>query len=108
MSNIAARVGFLRIVMALTSLACALAALIDPAVGAGSWRFLATYVAPTVAVLIMWVLPWDILMARLSLLGKDPPDPQRYQTIRTLDLSLLVLLVLAWGPFFLLLIRGGL
>ena len=105
--SLAAQIGVLRLLVAAASLLCAMAAWASPEQATG-WHFLAIYVAPSIALLIAWVLPWDILMAKLLLLGTDPPDHHRYRTIRALDLGLLALLLLSWGPFFIRLVRGTL
>jgi hypothetical protein len=108
MRNFVAQVGALRVAMAALTVLCALAVMVDPGEQIGGWRFLPGYVAPTLALLIAWVLPWDILMAKIALCGKQPPEHRRYRLIRALNIALLVLLVVSWGPFFVRLVNGSL
>jgi hypothetical protein len=58
-------------------------------------------VLPGVALIVIWVLPFDIIMSRVFLLGTDKPDHARYRSIVWLNVILLVAMLVFWGPFFL-------
>lgn len=58
-------------------------------------------VLPGVALIIIWVLPFDIVMSRVFVLGTDQPDHARYRCIVWLNVILLAAMLLFWGPFFL-------
>lgn len=108
LSHWAAQVGPLRLTVAFLCLLLAMAAALPAGHEHGSWRYIVAYTAPGLAVILIWALPWDILMARVTLLGAATPDTGRYRVIRNFDLGLLVLLLASWGPFFLGLISDAL
>ncbi|MGF1528059.1 MAG: hypothetical protein ACFCBW_14880 [Candidatus Competibacterales bacterium] len=58
-------------------------------------------IAPGLVVLFIWVLPFDMLLAKIFM--GDQPEAERWRgrTIIRLDQLLLVALLLCWGPFFL-------
>ncbi len=107
MRRLGVRVGPLRLATAILCLMLALAATVGSGEH-GDWRYILAYSAPGLAVILIWALPWDILMARVTLLDATPPERDRYRTIRAFDLVLLLLLLASWGPFFVLQVRDAL
>jgi hypothetical protein len=61
---------------------------------------IATQVVPGLALFMIWALPFDMLMARVFMVDKHGPERDRYKTVITLDIVLLVALLVFWGPFF--------
>lgn len=65
---------------------------------------IATQVVPGLALFMIWALPFYMLMARVFMVDKHGPERDRYKTVITLDIVLLVALLVFWGPFFFLLL----
>lgn len=92
-------VGVLRLLFAGLVLACVALA---PFAGgeAHGWRTVAVYVAPVLAVLIFWLLLFDLLMARVLMSDHRGPAREGFRRVLRFDGVLLALLTLAWTPFF--------
>ncbi len=98
------RVGMLRLgLAALVAILLAMAFLDAP--HHDGWWVIPTQVAPGLAFLVIWILPFDMIMSRVFLLGSDKPDRARYRAIISLDSILLLALLISWGPFFYSLLR---
>lgn len=65
------------------------------------WRIVFTHVIPVLVLLIMWALPFDMLMARVFMSERQGKARDRYKAVLVFDSILLVGLGLFWGPFFL-------
>jgi hypothetical protein len=93
------RVGALRVALAVLVLIMLPMAVIQGPSSEGLW-VIPNQVLPGVVLIVIWVLPFDMVMSRVFLLGSDRPDHARYRSIVRLDLALLAALVAFWGPFF--------
>ncbi len=102
---LAKRVGFLRVALALIVLLC-LPMAFFPTPDPVGWQTIPSYVVPGIVVCIIWVLPFDILISRIFLVGSGALDYRaRHRSIVILDLGMLIALVVFWGPFFVSLVR---
>ncbi len=93
------RVGALRVALTVIVLLLLPMALIEGPSDEGLW-VIPSQVLPSVALIVIWILPFDMIMSRVFLLGSDRPDHARYRSIVWLDLALLAALLAFWGPFF--------
>ena len=101
MSRWFAELGPLRLMLALLVL---LVVLLAPA-SFGEMRLdwpmvMPTVVAPAVAPILFFVLMLDMLMTRVLMSSADAPGRARLRRAFWFDLGVTVLLVAAWGPFF--------
>jgi len=65
------------------------------------WRVIPVYVIPVMALMLIWVLPFDMLMSRVFMGDKEGDERDRYKIVIKFDAFLLVMLFLFWAPFFL-------
>jgi hypothetical protein len=72
-----------------------------PGDDASGWRVIPVYVIPVMALMLIWVLPFDMLMSRVFMGDKEGEERDRYKTVIKFDVFLLVMLFLFWAPFFL-------
>ena len=102
MRRLAAEFGPLRLMLALLVLAtCAAAPFSDgPAVYSG-WRLATTVIAPTIFVMLAFLLPLDMLMSAVFMSGRGEAARARFRRIILAELLLLALLGVAWLPFVL-------
>lgn len=70
-----------------------------------SWRIIPSQVVPGLVVLLVWALPFDILMIKVFMSDQDEVGKARYRRMIHVDLLLILALVLFWVPFFLRLLR---
>jgi hypothetical protein len=69
------------------------------------WGVMSAYIAPAVAVLLVFVLLLDALMSRVFAIDKSEEElPLARLHIRA-DLLGVLAILLAWGPFYLSLLR---
>lgn len=93
------RIGWLRAFMLLLgvlSLPCAFITEVDTA----PWDTLILHVSPGFALLMIWSIPFDILMARVFMSDKPETERAAYRTVIKVDLALWLALLLVWGVFF--------
>jgi hypothetical protein len=64
------------------------------------WHALPDYVAPVLVALLVWGLLFDLLMARVLMREGVDPGRSHYRSVLALDIGLILLLLLFWGPFF--------
>ena len=64
------------------------------------WLMLPTLIAPTIVPMLVFVIPLDMTMCAIQMTSKGPADRKRYIRIIWYDVASLVLLLLAWFPFF--------
>lgn len=97
--GLAGRLGALRVFIATLVLACL--PMVFFATGeTHGWAALPSYVVPVLVILLVWILLFDMLMARV-LMGEQQGQPrERYKTILLVDAILLGALLLFWGPFY--------
>lgn len=91
-------IGFLRHALGLLGLATLVCRFIEPE--RTPWTVIVGDVVPALVVMIAWVLPFDALMARVFMDQKGPTLRDRYVGIIKFDITLLLLLVAFWGPYF--------
>lgn len=65
------------------------------------WKITIGQVTPALVLMVFWAIPLDILMAKIYMTDQDDTVRRRYVDIIRFDLSLMGVLLLAWGPFFL-------
>ena len=99
LSGIRKQVGVLRVATAVLVLFC-LPFVFYPGEDNSGWRAIPIYVVPVIALMLMWILPFDMLMSRVFMGGKEGGERDRYKTVIKFDAALLAMLFLFWGPFF--------
>jgi hypothetical protein len=65
------------------------------------WGIVFTHVVPVLVLLIMWALPFDMLMARVFMSEGQGVARGRYRAVLVLDGALFLGLAVFWGPYFL-------
>ena len=91
--------GILRLVVAGIVVICLPLAFLSGADSTG-WGVVPSQVVPVIVVLLVWALPFDMLMARVFMADRPDAERRRYRTIIKVDGVLIVALLLFWGPFF--------
>ena len=94
-----AEVGLLRLIIAGIVVLCLPLVFLSGASSAG-WGVLPSQVAPVIVVLLVWALPFDMLMARVFMVDRPDGERERYRVIIRFDGILIAALLLFWGPFF--------
>ena len=95
-----ARVGPLRVALATIVLALLpMALMMDPGNKTG-WAIIPTYVAPGLVVFIFWILPFDMLMAKIFMGGEGADDPAACRAVYKLDIAMMLGMLVFWAPFF--------
>ena len=100
-----ASIGPLRIGLSVLVLSCLPFAFFTQS-GHEGWRIIPVHIAPVLVIIYVWLLLFDILMTRVMLADKPPAERPRYRRAFRLDVSLLIALLLFWGPFYYALLRG--
>ncbi len=94
------QVGPLRVALATIVLALLpMALMMDPGNKSG-WAIIPTYVAPGLVVFIFWILPFDMLMAKIFMGGEGADDPAACRAVYKLDIALMLGMLVFWAPFF--------
>lgn len=95
------RVGVLRAMLAAVTVLLILAA---PFAGGetqlSGWAMMPTLIAPALVPILFFVFPLDMTMSAVYMSGKSAEHKPRYRFIIAMDIVLLLLLILAWLPFF--------
>ena len=63
------------------------------------WAIITTLLAPTLYVIMVFVLPLDIVMTRVFMSAAEGEARARYVRIIRIELLLLILLLISWAPF---------
>ena len=94
--------GSLRLMLAVLVLAvCAAAPFSDgPAIYSG-WRLATTIIAPTIFVMLVFLLPLDMVMSTVFMSGASWARRARFRRIIVVELVLLAVMMIAWLPFVL-------
>ncbi|HXH04451.1 MAG TPA: hypothetical protein VNN09_14195 [Candidatus Competibacteraceae bacterium] len=100
----AARVGPLRILAAVLVAFCLAMAAYSDANPQGL-GIIPSQVTPGLVVFLVWSLPFDMLMARVTNAEFGAAGRARYRAVWALDGALLLALLAGWGPFFWRLLR---
>lgn len=98
-SDIRKQVGLLRVGMAALVLAC-LPFVFYPGGDDSGWRVIPAHVAPVMALILIWILLFDLLMSRVFMGDKEGREREHYRTVIKFDAVLLLMLFLFWAPFF--------
>ncbi len=94
-----ASIGFLRAMMGLVVLGIAPLSWFAGHEPIG-WYVMAVYVAPVLAILLLWGLMLDLIMTRVYMSEPATEGGISYGLVMRYDLALLAILLLSWGPFF--------
>ena len=100
LSEIPKQVGFLRLAMAALVLG-SLPFVFYPGEDDSGWRVIPVHVAPVIALMLIWILPFDMLMSRVFMGEKEGRGRDHYKAVIKFDTLLLAALFLFWAPFFL-------
>ena len=65
------------------------------------WGIIPSQVVPGLVVLLVWALPFDILMVKVFMTDARDDERTRYRAVIRINLLLILALILFWGPFFL-------
>lgn len=100
--RLAAEFGALRLILAaLVLLVSAAVPFSDGPAAYSGWRLATTVVAPTVFVMLVFVLPLDMIMSAVFMSGGNAAARARFRRIILAELALLAAMALAWMPFVL-------
>lgn len=72
----------------------------DSTVSYEGWAMVPTLLLPTLAPLIFMVLLLDSLMSRVWMIDAKGSERNKFKNIIKVNLFVVLLLVLAWAPFF--------
>jgi len=65
------------------------------------WRIFPTVIAPAIMLMLLFILPLDMTMARIFMSDASDQERRRLVTAIKADACLMLILVVAWVPFFL-------
>ena len=100
------RAGFLRAALMLGTVALVvLAPFSGGHIETSGWSLVTTLVAPVFFVIFAFVLALDMLMTRVFMSGAAAPERHRLTIIFRAELLLLIVLLAAWSPFVIALLR---
>ncbi|MDZ7754337.1 MAG: hypothetical protein U5S82_22515 [Gammaproteobacteria bacterium] len=94
-----ASIGFLRTMLGLVVLVIAALSWFAGSEPTG-WYVLPVYVAPVLAILLLWGLILDLIMTRVYMSEPATEDGPSYGLVMRFDLALFAILLVSWGPFF--------
>lgn len=107
-SKFISRVGVLRAMLAtVTIVLIVMAPFAGGETQLSGWAMMPTLIAPALVPMLFFVFPLDMTMSAVYMSGKSAEQKPRYQFIIAMDIVLLILLTLAWLPFFRSLLRGA-
>ena len=64
------------------------------------WEIVATLIAPVLAPLLLVVVLFDYIMSRVRAADADGDERARFAAIARLELIVIVISLLFWGPYF--------
>lgn len=100
------RVGFLRALLMLVTVALvALAPFSGGHIQTSGWPLVTTLVAPVFFAILAFVLPLDMLMTWVFMSGSTEDERRRLKVILLTEVALLLVLLIAWSPFVIALVR---
>ena len=99
--NFTKDIGALRLALvALVALLILAAPFADGRVYMHDWRLFPSVIAPSIMMMIVFVIPLDITMAAVFKSSVDAPaEKQRFKRIILLDVFLFIAMIGAWTPF---------
>jgi hypothetical protein len=98
MLNLLTSLGPLRVLLALATLIVIGTSPFFGAPDLSPWGFYPTVIAPTLVVLLLFVLPLDMLMARVFMTGADAAGRERLRRVLCFEALLYLTLIAAWFP----------
>lgn len=102
LSKFCRRIGALRCGLTLiTLLVIGAAPFADGSAHLHDWRLFPSVIAPSVMIILLFVLPLDMTMARIFMGDAEDDERARLRAIVRLEFLELVLMLLAWSPFML-------
>ena len=101
MRNFSARMGVLRLVLAVLIIASLPLVFLQESASDPISNIVIGQVIPALVLMVFWAIPLDILMARIYMAEQDEDVRRRYVEIIRFDLGLMGVLLIMWGPFFL-------
>lgn len=101
LTTFAAELGVLRVALACVTLTAVVLATPPGTESVYSgWDFVLTVLLPVLVPLILMVLLLDTMMSAIFMIEKQIDERLRYRRIMITNLSLIILLVVRWLPFF--------
>jgi L-lactate permease len=96
------RIGALRTGLAvITLLVVSAAPFADGSMHIHDWRLFPSVIAPAVMMILVFVLPLDMMMAKVFMVDAADDERGRLRVIVRFELFQLILVALAWSPFVL-------
>lgn len=100
-TTFAAQLGVLRIALACTALIAVVLATPPGTAGVYTgWDFVPTVLMPVLAPVILMGLLLDTMMSAIFMIEKEIDERRRYRQIMITNLSLAVVLIIRWLPYF--------
>ena len=104
--ELATTFGALRLLLLLAVVGLVVAApFSDGPAHATGWPLVRSVIAPTLFAIMLFVLPLDITMTLVFMSGRHGPEQRRLRRIAQIESALLVVMILAWLPLVLRLLR---
>ena len=104
--DFASTFGTLRLLLVLAVVGLIVAApFSDGPAHAAGWPLVRSVIAPTLFAIMMFVLPLDITMTLVFMSGRRDPERRRLRRIARIESVLLIVMILAWLPLVLRLLR---
>jgi len=104
--DLAAKLGVLRLLLVLIVLWFVVSA---PFAGTeivySGWSMVPTLLVPVLVPIVFFVLPMDITMSRVFMSDAEGDVRNRYKLVIIMDIALFVVLLVAWLPYFVRLVR---
>ena len=98
--------GALRVLLVIGIVALIIAApFSDGPIYSTGWALVRSVIAPTLFVIMAFVLPLDITMTLVFMSDRQGPDRRRLRRIAQTETVLLVAMLIAWTPFVIRLLR---
>lgn len=95
------QVGVLRWLVALLALVSVPCAFMQNMMFAEPWDIIIRSIMPGVALFLIWAIPLDLIMAKVFQSDGKETSYQRYRIVIRFDLLIWLMILLAWGYFFL-------
>ena len=64
------------------------------------WMMFPTLLAPAIVPMLFFVIPLDMTMCAIMMSGKEVSERLRYKRMILYDLIAMIVLLVAWFPFF--------
>lgn len=90
-----------KLLLAVTFAIAMIGPFLDGTANVEGWRIFPTVIAPAIMLMLVFILPLDMTMARVFMTGADDSERQRLQTAIRMEAWSMVVLLIAWMPFYL-------